>query len=187
MKEMLIDIDMSDGGAKLKDKTAALIPELHEVYKDKKLGSRAVRWIVMMYDYNSPYMKIPDEDRRERTVTQDLYGKKSHYILTGNNKRAEKVQKAAEKYKELQYDPLIDQYFAFRKKYKEFNRYIKDWDVAKSSDDEKKMKRFLKIMEQIREIRNELERVKSEILKEKKGEKVRGGGDLSWLEKQQRQ
>ena len=45
----LIDID-TEGNIFIHDKGVALLPKLYKVYKDKYLGSKAVKWIVAMHD-----------------------------------------------------------------------------------------------------------------------------------------
>ena len=60
----LIDVG-NDGNVFLQDKALALVPKLWAVYKKKGMGSKMVRWIVMVDDYKSPYRKKPLDERVE--------------------------------------------------------------------------------------------------------------------------
>jgi hypothetical protein len=101
----LIDID-KDGDVFLQDNSIALLPCLWKVYKTRGLGSDMVKWIVSVYDYKSPYRRLPEDERMIR-VTYSVYGKES----TSKSKRQE-VLDAIEEYVKIQYDPLIDQFNA---------------------------------------------------------------------------
>ncbi len=65
MYNELIDIG-KDGNVFLKDNSIALMPNMWNLYKDKKGGSNQVRWIVCVYDYKSPYRKLPEDERKNR-------------------------------------------------------------------------------------------------------------------------
>lgn len=101
----LIDVS-SDGNVFIQDKGVALIPTLWAVYKKKGMGSKMVRWIVMVDDYKSPYRKKP-LDEREELVTEIVFGKKTYKTCEDPL-----VIAAREEYAKMQYDPLVDQYNA---------------------------------------------------------------------------
>lgn len=105
MYNQLIDVD-KDGNVFLQDHSIALMPKMWNVYKDKHMGSNMVKWIVAIYDYKSPYRRLPLEERKSRVS----------YILFDKNKNTKednpKVVEAIEEYVKLQYDPLIDEYNA---------------------------------------------------------------------------
>lgn len=105
MYNQLIDIG-KDGNVFLQDHSIALMPKMWDVYKDKHLGSKMVRWIVMVYDYKSPYRRLPEQERIAK-ANLILLGSKSSSKIT-----SEKVIAAIDEYQKLQYDPLIDQYNA---------------------------------------------------------------------------
>jgi hypothetical protein len=96
----------TDGNVFMNDKGMALLPKMWEVYKKKGMGSKMVRWIVMVDDYKSPYRKKPLEERIE-LVTQIVFGKAKY--KTCDDKL---VEEARDEYRRTQYDPLIDQYNA---------------------------------------------------------------------------
>lgn len=105
MYNQLIDVD-KDGNVFMQDNSIALMPKLWEVYKDKHMGSNMVKWIVAVYDYKSPYRRLPIEERKSRVS----------YVIFDKNKNTkednEKVVEAIDEYIKLQYDPLIDEYNA---------------------------------------------------------------------------
>lgn len=105
MYNTLIDVD-KDGNVLLQDNSIAFMPNMWLVYKDKHMGSNMVKWIVAVYDYKSPYRRLPIEERKAR-VSNMLFGKEK------NPKESnELIVDAVDEYLKLQYDPLIDEYNA---------------------------------------------------------------------------
>ena len=72
----LFDID-DTGKVELDDNTYMLIPELSDVYKHKKLGWKAITYIVCVCDYHSPYRQLLLADRID-AVCEDIYGTKNY-------------------------------------------------------------------------------------------------------------
>lgn len=105
MYNQLIDIS-KDGNVFLTDNSIALMPKMWDVYKDKHMGSKMVKWIVSVYDYKSPYRRLPEEERIAK-ATYIIFGSK-----TSSKIKSQKVKDAIDEYIKLQYDPLIDQYNA---------------------------------------------------------------------------
>jgi hypothetical protein len=122
----LFSVD-AEGDVVLQDDTFMLIPELRKVYQDKKLGSDAIKWIVLMHDYRSPYRQLLEQER-SKDVTFDIYNKTTHKALD-----CLLVKEAVEKYKRLQYDPLIEQYMVYTEKIAEYNSFTpKTLAISKS-------------------------------------------------------
>jgi len=161
-----------DGNVLLQDQTIALSPELFALYKHKDYGSRAIRWIVSMYDYNSPYRNLPESERKQE-VTFDIYKKKSHYIL-----EKDIVKEAAAKYQKLQYDPLLEQYSVFNEKMAQFNEYIKKMPIT--GDNATELQKVMLGIDKIMEAREKLRKVI--IARGEDDETIHGGGELSFLE-----
>ncbi len=101
----LIEIDR-DGNVFLQDHTIALMPKLFDIYKNKRMGSNMVRWIVCMSDYKSPFRRLPEAER-VRTVTYNIFNSYKNKLCEDDI-----VLEAITEYRKLQYDPLIDQYNA---------------------------------------------------------------------------
>ena len=81
----LIDVD-TDGNIFAHSKAISLLPNMFSVYKDKYLGSKAVKWIVCMYDYKSPYRSLPMEQRKQIVNnTKENILRKTEEIFTITN------------------------------------------------------------------------------------------------------
>jgi predicted acyl esterase len=124
----LVDIE-NDGNVFLLDKSIALAPKLFAVYKDKNMGSRMVRWVVAVEDYKSIYRKLPTEER-EKQACENLLDGETGYM------RNAKVTSAREEYRKLQYDPLLDQYWAMTDKMNEITKIFRGIKVDAKNLDE---------------------------------------------------
>lgn len=122
----LIDID-TDGNIFLHDKGVALLPKLFAVYKHKHLGSKAVKWIVAMHDYKSPYRALPLDDR-ERMVNNLILEKEKCSF-----RDKEEVLDAIKEYKKLIYDADYEEYRAMVNKSAEAIKVFKEMPVTKDN------------------------------------------------------
>ena len=118
----MFDID-DTGKVELDDNTYMLIPELSDVYKHKKLGWKAITYIVCVCDYHSPYRQLLLADRID-AVCEDIYGTKNYPPLA-----LDIVDRAMEKYKRLQYDPIYEQYNIYTEKLAEYNDYVRKMPI----------------------------------------------------------
>lgn len=105
MYNELIDID-TDGNVLLHDNSIAFMPKLFAVYKNKHMGSKMVKYIVSVYDYKSPFRRLPLDERRSR-VTYVLFNKQKPI-----DESKDIIAEAIDEYVKLQFDPLIDEYNA---------------------------------------------------------------------------
>lgn len=105
----IFDIDR-DGEVLLLDKTIALCPKIWAVWKHKRLGSKAIRWIAAVYDYKSPYRNLPFAERHAE-VTKKFYDTKNIYLT-----REPEMLEAIKEYISLQFNPLIEQHNAMCEK-----------------------------------------------------------------------
>ena len=82
------------------------IPEFLTLIKKEKFGPTALKWVALVYDYESPYRHY-SESERIKAVSKDLYD-------TYNWKGAKDatLKAACDKYTELQFDPLDEQFTA---------------------------------------------------------------------------
>lgn len=122
----LIDID-TEGNVFLHDKGIALLPKLWAVYKDKYLGSKAVKWIVAMYDYKSPYRSLP-AGQRESIVNNLILEKE-----TCSFKEKKKVVEAIAEYRNISYDADYEEYRAMVNKSAEAIKVFKEIKVDKDN------------------------------------------------------
>lgn len=111
-----------------KDEDGAMgVPEFVTLLKAEKLGPTALRWVALIYDYDSPYRHFTEKDRI-RCVSQDIY--KTH---DWKDRDRMEVKLAVIKYKELQYDPLDEQLAAFNGKIDQFTSFMNDMEVDEDS------------------------------------------------------
>ena len=82
-----------------------------------------------MYDFWSPYRNLELEERKI-IVSQDILGDRTAYK---NLLNSEYVQVAIKKYKDLQYDPILDSYTVLGKKVKLMNEVIDVQEVGLDS------------------------------------------------------
>jgi hypothetical protein len=177
MYNELIDIS-KDGNVFLQDNSIALMPCMWKLYKDKKGGSKQVKWIVSVYDYKSPFRRLPEEERKSR-VSYMIFDK------TKNPKENDElVRDAVEEYVKLQYDPLIDEYNAMcEQSYRMTKVYRSIQPTADNLEDLNKMQ------EQMGKAAISRDKIKALILKDQESEaKISGTGseDFSLFEEEER-
>lgn len=119
----LIDID-TEGNIFIHDKGVALLPKLYKVYKDKYLGSKAVKWIVAMHDYKSPYRSLPKGERE--TVVNNMILEKE--VCSFKDK--DKVLEAIEEYRKISYDADYEEYRAMVDKSAEAIKVFREMPVS---------------------------------------------------------
>lgn len=158
MYSTLIDID-KDGDVFIQDNSIALMPCLWKVYKTRGLGSDMVKWIVSVYDYKSPFRRLPEEERISR-VTYAIYGKES----TSKFKR-EEVTDAVQEYIKLQYDPLIDQFNAMSEQMFKMNLVYKSIEPTKDN-----LEDLNKLQTEMGKAAKSREQIKELILKDQESE-----------------
>jgi len=173
----LIDID-TDGNIFIHDKGVAMLPRMWKVYKDKYLGSKAIKWIVAMYDYKSPYRSLPKDERE--TIVNNLILEKENCPF----KDKEKIVDAIKEYKAINYDADYEEYRAMVDKSAEAIKVFKEMKVTK---DNLKLINDLQVeMGKSAKSRRDL---KNAILADiESGNKMQGMGgddDLSWFEQKE--
>lgn len=163
MYNELIDVD-TDGNVFLKDNSIALIPKMWAVYKHKHMGSKMVKYIVGVYDYKSPYRRLPEEERESR-VAYSIYSKDKA------PRTSEKIfSEAVEEYLKLQYDPLIDQYNTMGEQMYKMNKVYKDMTPT-----EKNLEDMNKMQDQMGKAATARDKIKDLILKDQQTESVLKG------------
>lgn len=173
----LIDVG-SDGNVFLQDKSIALIPSLWAVYKKKGMGSKMVRWIVMVDDYKSPYRKKPLDERVE-LVTNIVFGKPKYKSCEDKL-----VLLARSEYSKIQYDPLIDQYNAMSDQIYKMTKVYKNIVPT-----EENLEDLNNIQIQMGKASKSRDDIKTLIVKDQESEvKIQGAGteDFSMFEEEQR-
>jgi|TARA_R110000787_G_scaffold81538_2_gene176749 hypothetical protein len=173
MYSELIDVD-TDGNVFIKDNSIVLMPKLFAVYKNKHMGSNMVKYIVGVYDYKSPFRRLPLDERRSR-VAYSIYSKDRPTKVSDKL-----VEDAIEEYVKLQYDPLIDEYNAMcDQSYKMTKVYRNIEPKADNLEDLNKMQ------EQMGKAAISRDKIKELILKDQQSEsniKGTGSEDFSVFE-----
>ena len=177
MYNTLIDIDR-DGNVFLQDNSIALMPKMWAVYKNRKMGSKMVKWIVSVYDYKSPFRRLPLDERKAR-VSYAIYDKDKN-----PKENDDLIQEAIEEYTKLQYDPLIDQYNAMCEQAYKMTKVYRDIEPSENNLEE-----LNKLQEQMQKAATSRDKIKELILKDMESEtKISGTGseDFSIFEQDQR-
>jgi hypothetical protein len=136
------------------------VPEFLAVLKTEKLGPVALKWVALVFDYESPY-RYYIESERKKAVSKDLY---DTYKWVGEKNLT--LRAACEKYKGLQFDPLDEQLMAFN--------MIVDEDSAES---------LQKIMIGIEKILKTRQSLLDAIERRGERQKIAGNSNLSFLER----
>ena len=153
------------------DNGVTLVPEFKLVLETEKLGQDAMKWIAMVYDYESPYRHYTEKER-VKAVSMDLY---NSYTWSGHNKPEMKA--AASKYKELQFDPLDEQLIAFNKKINEFTNLIDGMFLS-----EENAELLQKLMIGVEKILKTRQSLLDSIERRGERQKIAGDKGLSFLE-----
>ena len=173
----LIDID-TDGNIFIHDKGVALLPKLFKVYKDKYLGSNAVKWIVAMYDYKSPYRALPS-GQRESVINSVLLDKENCPF-----KNKDIVKEAIEEYRKLNYDADFEEYRSMVDKSADTIKIFKEMKVTKEtlSEVNKAQEDMAKAAKSRRDMRDA---IKKDIESGNKIAGLNGDDDLSLFEQEE--
>ena len=148
------------------------VPEFLSVLKTEKLGSVALKWVALVFDYESPYRHY-SESERKKAVSKDLY---DTFKWVGEKNLT--LQAACEKYKRLQFDPLDEQLMAFNAKIMQFTDFMNYMKV-----DEDSAESLQKIMIGIEKILKTRQSLLDAIERRGERQKIAGDKDLSFLER----
>ena len=148
------------------------VPEFLNVIKADKLGVIALKWVALVYDYESPYRHY-SESERKKAVSKDLYD-----TFKWSGEKNLTLQAACEKYKGLQFDPLDEQLMAFNAKIMQFTDFMNDMRV-----DEDSAESLQKIMIGIEKILKTRQSLLDAIERRGERQKIAGDKDLSFLER----
>jgi len=148
------------------------VPEFLTLIKKEKFGPMALKWVALVFDYESPYRHY-SESERKKAVSKDLY---DTYKWVGEKNLT--LLAACEKYKRLQFDPLDEQLMAFNAKIMQFTDFMNDMNV-----DEDSAESLQKIMIGIEKILKTRQSLLDAIERRGERQKIAGDKDLSFLER----
>ena len=148
------------------------IPEFLTLIKKEKFGPTALKWVALVYDYESPYRHY-SENERVKAVSKDLY---DTYNWSGTKDATLKA--ACDKYNELQFDPLDEQLIAFNKKINQFTALIDSMHL-----DEENAELLQKLMIGVEKILKTRQSLLDAIDRRGERQKIAGDKGLSFLER----
>ena len=148
------------------------VPEFLTLIKKEKFGPTALKWVALVYDYESPYRHY-SENERVKAVSKDLYD-------TYNWKGAKDptLKAACDKYAELQFDPLDEQLIAFNNKINQFTALIDNMHL-----DEENAELLQKLMICVEKILKTRQSLLDAIERRGARQKIAGDKGLSFLER----
>tara|TARA_R100000664_G_scaffold15235_1_gene23703 strand:- start:5436 stop:5966 length:531 start_codon:yes stop_codon:yes gene_type:complete len=154
------------------DDGVTAVPEFLTLIKKEKFGPTALKWVALVYDYESPYRHY-SENERVKAVSKDLYD-------TYNWKGAKDatLKAACDKYNELQFDPLDEQLIAFNKKINQFTSLIDSMHL-----DEENAELLQKLMIGVEKILKTRQSLLDAIDRRGERQKIAGDKGLSFLER----
>tara|TARA_R100000781_G_scaffold111177_1_gene77464 strand:+ start:481 stop:1014 length:534 start_codon:yes stop_codon:yes gene_type:complete len=138
----------------------------------EELGERALVWVALVHDYDSPYRHFSLSDRK-RAVSRDLFD-----TVKWNGERKETTKNAEEVYNSMQFDPLDAQLIAFNTKIDEYTSLMRNTPI--NDDNAESMQKLMIGIEKVLKTRQTL---LDAIERRGKREKIAGDAGKSYLEK----
>tara|TARA_R110000744_G_scaffold52693_4_gene112803 strand:- start:4489 stop:5022 length:534 start_codon:yes stop_codon:yes gene_type:complete len=145
--------------------------EFQNVLIAKNLGPAALKWVALIYDYDSPYRHFI-ESERVKAVSLDIYGN-----FEWEGKERKEIKAAIEKYKYLQFDPLDEQLLAFNRKIDQFTNFMNKMIITQDTAQD-----IQKIMIGIEKILKTRQTLLDAIEKRGERKKIVGDKGMSFLE-----
>ena len=139
----------------------------------EELGIKAMLWVALVCDYDSPYRHFVERER-VKSVSKAVFDK---YEWKGV--KNEKIAVAIKKYKELQFDPLDAQLVAFNEKIDEYTKLMRNVEI--NEDNAESMQ---KIMIGIEKVLNTRQKLLDAIERRGERKKIKGEAKMSYLEQQ---
>lgn len=131
------------------------------------LEEKEARFIILAYDYESPFNQMPEEDRIHRAINL-TYG-----VELSPDLKSKKFKNAIDAYKSLQYNPkrqLIKVY--------EHKLITLSTDLEKTNSSIE----IKRILDSQKQIRVSLAELTNELSEQDEQRHIRGGGQLSFIE-----
>ena len=147
------------------------VVEFQSVLTAKNLGPAALKWIALIYDYDSPYRHFT-ESERIKAVSLDLYGN-----VKWKEEKREEIKAAVVKYRQLQFDPLDEQLLAFNNKIDQFTTYMNNMPITQDTAQD-----LQKLMIGIERILKTRQTLLDAIEKRGERKKIVGDKGMSFLE-----
>ena len=171
--KLLVDIN-KQGKVSTENNKWMLVPEFKALENTKGLGDKIMCYIVLMHDYQSPYRFKP-EKQREAKVCEEVFGNPNFLVS-----KSETIKAAINKYKSLQYDPLLEQYSLYNSKILELQTLITDTTLTMENARE-----VQELIVDMNVMLKKREEVVDMVVKKNNedDDQIEGGGKLNFLEK----
>ena len=153
-----------------KDKVILHPEALALTKKLKKLSSDDLLYVILAYDYKSKYRLYPGADRK-RLAVQEVYGKNADIPETKAG-----MEEAIKEYMSLQFDfkrELCDKYITKI-------QILQDQLITENDP-----KKIANIDAAIKTLESRISEIQREIDKDEEAEELRGGGEMSYIERWQ--
>ena len=147
------------------------IPEFQELIEQKGYGMKAMLWVALVCDYDSPYRHFVERERI-KSVSKTVF---DTYNWGGIKNK--KIANAISKYKELQFDPLDAQLIAFNEKIDEYTQLMRNVKI-----NEENAESMQKIMIGIDKVLNTRQKLLDAIERRGDRKKIQGEAKMSYLE-----
>jgi len=147
------------------------IPEFRELIEQKGYGMKAMLWVALVCDYDSPYRHFVERERI-KSVSKTVF---DTYNWSGIKNK--KIADAISKYKELQFDPLDAQLIAFNEKIDEYTQLMRNVKI-----NEENAESMQKIMIGIDKVLNTRQKLLDAIERRGDRKKIQGEAKMSYLE-----
>lgn len=153
-------------------KTAVLHPEVIQLCPSLgALDDKEVLYVILAYDYNSPYRQFPEHERKRKAMW-DAFGENESDLISSN-----RILAAADDYVSLQYNRRVETARSYERKIDKLLSALEHEDSPSA---------IKKLTEAVNGLRKQLRDIEKEIDEEhQKVGVVKGNMTLSYLEELQ--
>jgi len=133
----------------------------------RRLSQGEVLYIILAYDYNSPFWQYEQEERRK------LAKNRAFKDLSINPESKKIVQAAVISYKSLQFDPLRETLETYKRKLIEMNARLSEAEG---------LVEIRSVTQAIDLLKKAIKEMEQEVEENEQMEEIKGGGELSFVE-----
>lgn len=129
-------------------------------------NDKTMKYVVLMYDYHSPYARLPFDQRKQQVLIAIDYTEKES-IRSFFHRNKTKLKNATEKYREIQYDEDMESLIAMKAQMDEWREQLKKKNKTDREEDRAikvfdKMPSHAKRIKELEELVGYRERFESE-------------------------
>ncbi len=166
-----------DLGIEFIRKEIMLHPAFAAIINDPSLGMQSFRFIVLCYNYLSPFRNLKEKDRMAK-CTEQIYHKKFVQELD-----CDKMRIAIDEYNELQFDSDFEEYYSIEESSTEIAQLIRD--TEKTTENMEALEKMGKTLAIFNKLKSDLKEILfAKIKKPEDKMNMRAGKKLSFAERQ---